>query len=368
MNTEQLGQVIESFAPLALQEDWDNCGYNVDLHNENVKKVLLCLDVTESVAEEAGQLGCDVIISHHPLLFNKIRKIDSAVFPGTVLSKLLCAGISVYCAHTTMDSAACGINAYLASLLELQDICPLIPAREEVYKLSVQVPAEHAVAVRDALFKAGGGSIGSYSSCSFSVPGTGTFRAMPGADPFIGTIGAFEAVDEIGIEVLVPGPMRRTVLAAAVKAHPYETPAIDLYPVSTAMSPEDGLGRIGCLTKPAALGDFAAYVRAKLDCPEVLVAGAADIPVERVALCSGAGSSVIKDAVRARADVFVTGEVKHEAMTDPQLGIIAAGHFDTEKWFCDAMRDALQRAGLGVQYKVDICVSQSMQRPYTVVI
>lgn len=367
MDTKQLGALIETFAPLELQEDWDNCGYNVDLHNADVRRVLVCLDATQSIVQEAAERSCQVIISHHPLLFRPVCTVDSTRFPGSILTQLVRSGISLYCAHTTMDSASCGINTFVASLLGLKDVQPLTPSDTEMYKISLTVPASHAVQVRDALFEAGAGGTGLYCDCSFSVVGEGTFRPLQGAEPFIGETGTLETVREIRLEMLVPERYRGEALRAVSRMHPYEVPAVDLYRVKTALPARDGIGCVGQLPRAVHLSEFAQSVKTVLQCPEVLVTGAAEAEIHRVALCTGAGSSEIGAALSAGADVFVTGELKHNEYLEAPLPIIAAGHYDTEKWFCCAMRDALQKAGLGIQYKVDICMSTGMQRPYTVI-
>lgn len=365
MTTNELGRIIASFAPLTLQESWDNCGYNVNLHND-VSAVMLCLDVTSEVIKEAVECGCEVIISHHPLLFHKIRQIDSERFPGGLLAALLRHNISLYCAHTTMDCALPGINRYVANMLGLRDVVPLIPADTALCKLAVTVPRENADELRDALFRAGAGNIGDYSDCSFAFDGTGTFRPLAGSAPYIGEQDLLSEVDEVMLQVVVPASRRPAAEQAIRDVHPYETPAADFYPVETMLAEDAGLGCVGTLEHPTSLRDFAGFVRKTLACPSVEVSGALDGTITRVALCTGAGGSVIDDAV-SRADVFVTGEVKHNDFMEAKMPIIAAGHYDTEKWFTDAMRSALQKSGVGVEYKVDICVSQSMRRPYRVI-
>ena len=368
MNTSKLAELIESFAPLYLQEKWDNCGYNVNMCNDDIRGVLLCLDITRDVVREAGELGCTVIISHHPILFHDIRKLNVAKPTDTVVACLVQAGISAYCAHTTMDISPKGLNHYVAEVLGMQEIAPLQRARMySMHKLAVTVPVDYAEDVRNALFEAGAGAMGHYRDCSFSVRGTGTFRPMHGAEPFVGELDSPESVDEVRLEVLVPSGQEHAVLQAARRVHPYEVPALDLYPVEADTLPGAGLGAIGQLSAPVRLDEFARSVKKALQCPCIQLSGAADDVVERVAVCTGAGAQLASVAASQGADVLVTGEAKHNEFVDATVALIAAGHYDTEKWFADAMRRALQGAGLELQYNVDIYVSQHARRPYTVI-
>lgn len=366
MNTQQLGSIIESFAPLCLQESWDNSGYNVDLHNDNIERILLCLDVTLPVVREAQERGCGAIISHHPLLFRPVKTIDAARFPGSVLAELVKAGISLYCAHTTMDSAACGLNTYVADLLGLVDTKPLSPVDSSMQKIRVTVPTAYAGRVRNALFSAGAGSGTGYSDCSFTSNGMGTFRPLPGANPFIGSVGELESVEECMIEAVVPAAHADAAIQAVQQAHPYEVPAIELHPVRTILPSQDGLGRVGRLEHPMELRAFASRVKDALQAPAVTVTGECS-SVCVVAVCTGAGASEIGAARAAGADVFVTGEAKHNEFVEASMPLIAAGHYDTEKWFTEALRAALQQSELAVQYKIDICMSEDMQRPYELI-
>lgn len=368
LNSKELGHLIESFAPLSLQEDWDNSGYNVDLHNSHIRNVMLCLDVTDSLIREAREHACDVIIAHHPILFREVRRIDSQTHVGSLIVALAEANISVYCAHTTMDSSSAGINRYVASLLKLDHVEALEPLHTSpMYKLAVTVPPEHADAVLNALFAAGAGSLGAYKDCSFSMSGTGTFRPLSGSHPSVGSLNELSCVEEVLLQVLVPEALRSAAIESVQRTHPYEVPAIDLYPLSADPCPDSGMGAVGDLAVPVSLNEFARSVKKLLDCPCVEYAGDPDLRISRVALCTGAGASLMRSARAAGADVLVTGEAKHSSFVEHEIPLIVAGHYDTEKWFVDAMRCALQSAGLELEYNVGICVPRGMQRPYIVI-
>lgn len=368
MNTRELGQLIEEFAPLSLQEEWDNSGFNVDLGNEDIGRVLVCLDATMPVIEEAAEKKCGAIVSHHPLLFRPLRNVRVDGSAGERVAALCRHGISLYCSHTPMDSSPAGINAALADLLHLQDAKPLVPSRgHRLYKLSVTVPTAHAEDVWRALTQSGAGRLDGYADCTFAFPGKGTFRALPGSAPFIGKEWSLEQVDEICVQALVTSENVPDAVEAVRGAHPYEVPAIDLIVLEDTRPRHAGMGRVGRLEAPVTLSEFAKACQETLDAPGIRVHGDPDRKVSRVALCGGAGGDLVDEAVQARADVLLTGEVKHNVYEETSLALVEAGHYDTEKCFAQAMQKALQKHLLDVEYKVEICVSQHMRRPYTVI-
>lgn len=363
MNTEELQQAIERFAPSALQESWDNTGWNVNLHNENIRGIMVCLDATPEAVEAAARANCQVVVSHHPLLFKAVKDIDSRRMPGRSLAALIAAGISLYCAHTSADSTQGGINTWLGQELGLRSLRPLEPQAVKLFKLAVTVPAGDAEKVRQALSAAGAGSLGEYTDCTFSVAGTGRFRPAAGARPTIGQAGVLETVSEIRIEALVAEPLVAGAVAAVGRAHPYEMPAIDVYPLRNTDCGKSGLGAVGDLPEPMPLSRFAELVKRKLETGPLAVSGDPGTSVRRVGLCGGAGSSLIADAEREGCDVFLTGELHHNDFCDHDIALIAAGHYDTEKCFLKIMQNALQMCEPVIQYKVDVRVFTD-GRPY----
>ena len=192
------------FAPLPLQDGFDNAGLQIGLTDAEVTGVLLCLDVTEKIVEEAVASGCNLIVSHHPLIFSPLKKITGATYVERCVIKALSNGVAIYSAHTNIDNAPNGVNYRIAEKLGLQNLKILVPKENSLLKLSVYVPVAAADAVRDALFAAGCGNIGNYDSCSYNVEGFGTFRAGEGANPFCGSVGALHKENEVRIDTIMP--------------------------------------------------------------------------------------------------------------------------------------------------------------------
>lgn len=325
---------MDKLAPRHLAESWDNVGLLVGSPSQTIDKILITLDVTKEVVEQAILDNVDLIIAHHPLIFKSITSIRTDLPQGQVLSSLIKANIGVYAAHTNLDSAEGGVNDALAACLGLQDIQPLaVNSTEKLCKLVVFVPQTHVEVVREALAAAGAGHIGKYSNCAFSANGIGTFLPLEDAKPFIGNIGKLESVEESRIETVMPERISRRVIKAMIKAHPYEEVAYDLYQLMNS-GKEFGLGRIGKLEIPMLFSDFAVQVKNLLGVDSVNIAGSCNKLIKKVAVCGGAGAGLLNKAVFAGADVLVTGDVKyHEAQNAivSGIGIIDAGHFATEQ-------------------------------------
>lgn len=324
---------MEKIAPKRLAESWDNPGLLVGSGSREVSKVYVCLDVTEETAERAIANGCELIVAHHPLIFRAIKNLRADLPQGRLIEKLIRAGVSVYAAHTNLDIATGGVNDVLAEKIGLKNVAPFaVTQSEELNKIAVYVPKEHAQAVRSAMTKAGAGHIGNYSDCTFFVEGTGTFRPLEGTSPYIGSTGELEFVDEVRIETIAPVSMTKKIVSAMIKAHPYEEVAYDIFPLKNEGKSES-LGRLGELSEPMTIDEFAAKVKASLNADALRFVRAGERMIKKVALCSGAGAEFIGKAAFMGADAYVTGDVKyHEAQSAKDAGIhlIDAGHFPTE--------------------------------------
>ncbi|MBQ3863947.1 MAG: Nif3-like dinuclear metal center hexameric protein [Schwartzia sp.] len=325
---------MERLAPKKLAEDWDNPGLLVGSPSQEVNKVLVCLDVRDEVIDRAVEGGYDMIVSHHPLIFRSMKKIRTDLPDGRKLARLLKHDIAVFAAHTNLDIARGGVNDVLAERCGLGELQPFDTTGEEkLVKLAVYVPRDYADAVRDAIFSAGAGHIGNYSECSFNVDGKGTFKPLEGTHPFIGTEGTREAVDEVRIETIFPSMLKGKVVRELVKAHPYEEPAYDLYPLANKGAVYS-LGRIGSVEAPVTLDVFAARVKEGLGADSIRVVRAGERLIKKAALCSGSGAEFIEKAAFMGCDVYITGDVRyHDAQRAVELGIhvIDAGHFPTEQ-------------------------------------
>jgi dinuclear metal center YbgI/SA1388 family protein len=325
---------LEQFAPAHLAESWDNVGLLWGDPSASVTRVMTCLTVTPSTAREAVEERAELIVSHHPVLFRAVKRVRADHVETGMLWELARAGVSIASPHTAFDNTAGGINDGLARRLGLVDVAPLRPiAPPASFKVVVFAPRESREAILSSAFAAGAGKIGVYDECSFSIAGFGTFFGTEGAIPAIGQAGRRETVRERRLEVLCPGGRLDDVLAAIRSSHPYEVPAIDVYPLHP-QSGGQGAGRIGRLTAATTLEEFARAVSRTLDAPGLQLVGQAERRVERVAIVCGAGDDFVPDAARARADVLLTGESRfHRALEAESLdlGMVVAGHHATER-------------------------------------
>ena len=300
-----------------------------------------------------------MIISHHPILFKAVNSIRTDLPQGQILASLIKANIAVYAAHTNLDIATGGVNDILASKLNLQDMQPLaISYTEKLCKLVVFVPNTHMEVVRKAISEAGAGHVGNYSHCTFSSNGIDSFLPLDGAQPFIGSNGVIEYVEETRLETIMPEKISRRVIKAMLKVHPYEEVAYDFYQLINSGHPL-GLGRVGKLIASMPLNKFITQVKMALGIEYVSVAGPQDKIVKKVAVCGGSGAGFINKAAFAGADVYITGDVKyHDAQNALTAGIavIDAGHFATEQPVLPFVAEYLTACGTKDKWTVDICV------------
>lgn len=364
LSVDELKKVIEKIVPARFAMEWDNSGFQVNLHNET-HGILLCLDVTEEIIEEAKQLGYGLILSHHPLLFRGIKCVDAASYQGKCLVKLMEYGISLYSAHTSADAAPGGINTYLADLLGLKKQTFIEKGQiGKFYKVAVTVPVEHAGEIRKAMMNAGAGELGNYTGCSFSVEGMGSFRPDEGANPHIGQPRVQEFLDEVWIQALSTEEKLEGVLCSIREAHPYEEPAIDVFVLQSPAAIKSGMGVCGELQSPLKTIDFLERLKQTLEVDSVRFSGDADAQISKVALAGGASGDLVIAAEKMGAQIFITGELKHSQYYETGIALVEAGHFDTEKCFCGMMLNSLQKEPVTVQYNVDVCISDKMRRPF----
>lgn len=338
---------LERFAPTRRAAEWDNVGLILGERSVNVTRILTCLTVTPPVVEEAIAAGVNLIVTHHPMLFRPVQNLTDATPEGRMVLALLRAGIAVYSPHTAFDNCAGGINDLLAQKLGLTDVRPLRPyeaARQ--CKVVVFVPDSDLAKVSDAMFAAGAGNIGQYSQCSFRLAGTGTFFGSDAANPTIGAKGRREEVSEWRLETICPESALEAVTAAIRRAHSYEEPAFDVYPLHPS---RDGVGegRLGRLPAARRLIEICGEFRAQLECGPIQVVGDSNRAVNTIALACGAGGEFVRDAIAAGADAFLTGEARfHESLFAQAHGIalILAGHYATERHGAVALADRLRSA------------------------
>ncbi|WP_226667383.1 Nif3-like dinuclear metal center hexameric protein [Metabacillus litoralis] len=322
-------QLFEQFSPKAYAVEGDKIGLQIGTLNKKIHQVMVTLDVTESVIDEAIEKNVDLIIAHHPPIFRAIKKLTTDSTYGKIIEKCLKHDIAIYAAHTNLDVANGGVNDLLANALELSQLDVLVPTYEDkLKKLVVFVPVTHEKQVRDALGHAGAGHIGNYSHCTFATEGEGSFLPLEGTEPFIGEKGKLEYVSETRIETVFPSSIQKKVIQAMEKAHPYEEVAYDIYAIENE-GLTLGLGRIGVLQKELTLIEFAEHVKKSLDVEKVRMVGDPSSKVKKVAVLGGDGNKYIQQAKFKGADVYVTGDlyfhVAHDAMMI-DLNVIDPGH------------------------------------------
>ncbi|RYD53553.1 MAG: Nif3-like dinuclear metal center hexameric protein [Sphingobacteriales bacterium] len=336
---------LEHLAPPAYQESYDNSGLQVGLPEAEISGVLVALDVTEQVLDEAEARGANLIVMHHPLLFKGLKRISNATAIERIVWKAIQKNIALYAIHTNLDNMMQGVNAILARKLGLQPPQILVPQADVLSKLQVYVPEPAAAAVLEALFNAGAGQIGSYAECSYRQSGTGTFRPLPEAHPAIGTAGGpRENLPELNLQVLVPRHLEQAVIAAMKAAHPYEEVAYDLIRLANT-HPYQGAGMIGMLPEPEAIPQFLERVKKALDTGCIRYTRPGHTTIQKVAICGGAGASFLKAALRAGADAYLTGDFKYHEFFDGEDRILIAdvGHWESEQHTTELLVDYLRQ-------------------------
>lgn len=330
LSNSDVFRIMEQWAPKSLAYDWDNVGLQIGSFNKSAKKIMITLDVLESVVDEAIINKVDLIIAHHPLLFKPTKQVNLDSPQGGIIQKLIHHHISVYASHTNLDAADGGVNDILCDLLNIKSRHVLINTdTEKLYKIVVYVPHSHSNNVREALGGSGAGHIGNYSHCSFQTAGKGTFKPLEGTNPYIGNQNEIEFVDEAKIETIVPEGKLQSSIHAIVNAHPYEEVAYDIFPLEN-QGRKYGIGRIGTLNKSMKLETFCEYIKTVLDIPYIRVTGDLTKQVKTIAILGGSGEKYIDAARQQGADVYITGDMTFHTAQDAmqrELAVIDAGHY-----------------------------------------
>lgn len=356
MNVKNIAAVIEEIFPLELAQDWDNVGLLIGDSHKSVKNVLLTIDTTSDVVAEAKKLKTDLIISYHPVIWDGLKNV-TATGPTSVVYELVRAGIAVFSVHTAVDSAIGGVNDGLAEIVGIADGEPIgdyvaSPAGDN-YKLVVFVPLKSVAKVSNAVFAAGAGAIGSYSHCGFGTEGTGTFLPLKGARPAIGRKGTLEKVPEMRLETIVPAEKLDKVLAAMKKVHPYEMPAFDVFKLHST-EPAFGLGRIGELARPLRIAKIIERIKKVTGAKAVGLVGDERKLVRRAAVCAGSCGKIINSIIAAKADLYLTGELKHhQALAAQEAGLtcICLSHTVSERFILKKIAGQLRKQLKGIEIK-----------------
>lgn len=359
--------IINKLAPFARAEEWDNVGLQVGDPAAPAERIMVALDPGRDALEAAVAAGCRLLLTHHPFIFKPLKRISLAEPLGELITFAIRNDLAVLSLHTNLDVARGGVNDLLAEQLGVVSCEPLkVTDVEELVKLSVFVPKGSEDKVLESLFRFSG-LIGNYSDCSFQTPGIGTFRPLEGAQPFLGQVGKREYAEESRIEVLLRKEDVAAAVGALVKAHPYEEPAYDLYPLLNRGA-TSGLGRVGVLAEEATLAEFAAGVKGRLGLQGLRLVGDPGRKVKKIALCGGSGASLIRDARRQGADVLVTGDVKyHEAREAEAIGLalLDAGHFATERPMIRGVAELLRGELEKRRFSADVLVFEGEREPFS---
>jgi len=362
MKVKNLLNNLDKIAPFFLQESFDNSGIQFADIDAPVTKILLSLDVTQGVLDEAIEKKANLIIAHHPLLFSPLKQITKQKNP--LLYQAITHKINLVAFHTNFDLAEKGLNDYVANLLGIKKIAPLQSSSEKIFKFSVYAPIQYADKVSQAIFKAGAGKIGKYTETSFNISGKGTFKPMKGTNPFIGKIGEKEEVQETKIETVVPERDLDSVVQAMKSVHPYEEPAYDAYELKT--KPSYGIGIFGEIDKEVEISKFSLEVKNRLQARYIRLIKSNEQKIKRVALCTGGGGSLLEQANNKGADLYITGDITyHTALRAKELGlnVLDVEHFDTEKFFVEALYNQLVKLGIS---KDILIKSKKMESPYEI--
>jgi len=362
MKVKDLLNNLDKIAPFFLQESFDNSGIQFADLDAPVTKILLSLDVTQGVLNEAIEKKANLIITHHPLLFSPLKQITKQKNP--LLYQVITAQINLMAMHTNYDLSEDGLNDYVANLLGIKKISSLQSSSEKIFKFAVYVPIQYADKVSQAIFKAGAGKIGRYTETSFNITGQGTFKPMEGTNPFIGKIGEKEEVQEIKIETVVAERDLDSVIQAMKDTHPYEEPAYDIYELKTKSS--YGIGVFGEIDKEVEISKFSLEVKNRLQAHYIRLIKSNEQKIKRVALCTGSGGSLLEQVSRKNVDLYLTGDITyHTALRAKELGlnVLDVEHFDTEKFFVEALYNQLIKLGISKDILVK---SKKMESPFQI--
>lgn len=336
MMIHEIVKILEDFAPPGLQEDYDNSGLLIGNPDAGITGILLTLDITEEVLDEALQNNCNLVIAHHPLIFRALKRLVGTDPVQRLAMKAVRNDIAIYAIHTNLDNALNGLNAWICKLLEIKNIRILAPGTGLLSKLVTFCPVEHSDRIRQALFDAGAGHIGNYDYCSYNTTGQGTFRASGDANPFVGKKNELHVENETRIEVIFPKFLTTSLVDALLKNHPYEEVAYDIYPLLNTAG-FAGSGVIGTLESPMEEEKFLERVKQKTGIPCLRHSGLTNRKISSVAVCTGSGSFLIPRAIKSGAHAFLTSDIKYHDFfdADKQLLLMDTGHYESERFVKD---------------------------------
>jgi dinuclear metal center YbgI/SA1388 family protein len=344
MQLKQITQYLESVAPLAFQESYDNAGLIIGQPDDEISGILITLDITEEILDEAIQKNLNLVIAHHPIIFGGIKKLNGKNYIERCVAKAIKNDIAIYAAHTNLDSVFGGVNSKIAEKLELKNCRILAPMPGFLKKMVTFVPTADAEKVRKALFDAGAGHIGNYDSCSFNLQGTGSFRGNDQTNPYVGEKNQLHLEEETRIETIFPKHLQSGIIRALLNAHPYEEVAYDIYPLDNDYL-QGGIGMIGELDEPMDEMEFLLNLKNVFNCQVIKHTQTLGKPISRVAVCGGSGSTFLYKAIAQKADIYISGDFKYHQFFDAEQQLIIAdiGHFESEQFTKEVFYELLTK-------------------------
>ena len=344
MKVSDVISFLESQADPSLQEHYDNAGLLVGQRDQECTGIICSLDATEDVVYEAIENNCNLVVAHHPIIFGGLKKLNGKNYVEKTVISAIKKDIAIYAIHTNLDNVLNGVNGKIAKMLGLKNISVLTPKENILRKLFTFAPADSAEQVRNAIFKAGGGQIGNYSECSFNSTGTGTFKAGEGANPYVGEVGEQHHENEIKIEVIFPAWLHNDIVAAMRTAHPYEEAAFDIVDLHNSHQAV-GSGVIGDLDKPVDESEFLSQLKNVFSLRVIRHTALLGRPIQKLAVCGGAGSFLVSRALAAGADLYITADMKYHEFFDANGRMVIAdiGHYESEQFTIDLLAEILQQ-------------------------
>ena len=344
MKIKDVIATLEAMAPPSLHEAYDNAGLIAGDENATCTGVLVSLDATPAVVDEAIQKRCNLVVSHHPIIFAGLKKITGRNYVQKAVINAIKNEIALYAIHTNLDNIVNGVNGRIASLIGLQHISVLAPKENQLKKLYTFVPVSEADKVRQAIHDAGGGHIGNYEECSFNVEGFGTFRGGMETNPYAGQRGELHREHEIKIEVIFPAWLEGKIIPALLSSHPYEEVAYDIIKLENRFS-TIGSGVMGDLAMPVDVRTFLSKLKEQFKLQVIKHTELLDKPVNRIAVCGGAGSFLIPNALAAKADMFITSDIKYHEFFDANGKMVIAdiGHYESEQFTINLLQEFLEQ-------------------------
>lgn len=337
-------EAIEELSPSYYAEDFDNTGLLIGEKSMEVTGALITLDTLESVVDEAIETRCNLIISFHPIVFSGLKKFNNKTYVERVVHKSIKHDIAIFAMHTALDNVSNGVNAMICEKLGLMNTSVLIPKPKTIKKLTTYVPKANVEEVRNALFEAGGGSIGNYDLCSFNIEGTGTFNGNENSNPRLGEPGKTQFEKEIQINLTFSAHLQSKILKALFESHPYEEVA---YEVETLENNDQhrGIGMVGELEVPLGITEVLSYIKEVFKTKVIRHSELNDRPIHRIAVLGGSGAFAIDKAKAAKADLYITADLKYHDFYKAENQIILAdiGHYESEQYTKDLIHAYLTK-------------------------